>query len=178
MPDLDDNNEDGTDVKDALVPAPPLTPVPVTKKLELTPEELDAKIADAVAERERQNEERIRREEAESQGNYKILFEEAEADKKQANLELWRHRALNKFKLSEDLEDTLVGETEEELMKAAKKLRSSIDKEVENKLRAETPTPPDPGKTNPPRQRTANAEDTIRRNMRAGLGIGRVAGMH
>lgn len=182
MPDLDDTNNDGvvqenTETSVTLTAATSGEKQPVTvpvKKLELTPEELDAIKAEAVAQAQEEHAERIRREEAERQGNYKALFEQAEADKKEANLQLWRQKALNKFKLSEDLEDMLTGETEEELMKAAKKLHTTITREVEAKLKAETVAPPDPGRTDPPRQRTANSDETVRRTMKTALNIGRV----
>jgi hypothetical protein len=168
------STEDELEHAAAVVNPPVVEPVTTIKKLELTPEELDEIKREAVASAQAEQEERIRREEAERQGNYKALFEQAEADRKEANLQLWRQKALNKFKLSEDLESTLVGDTEEELMKVAKKLRASIDREVEAKLQAETVPPPDPGRVTPPRQRNQNAEDRVRQNIKTALNIGRV----
>jgi hypothetical protein len=181
MPDLDDKNDtkvaatdgnsDGaTPVAKVVKPKPTEEP----KKLELTQEELDDIKREAVASAQAEQEERIRREEAERQGNYKALFEQAEAEKKEANLQLWRQKALNKYKLSEDLEDSLIGDTEEDLMKIAKKLRSNIDREVEAKLKAETTSPPDPGRINPPRQKPVNEDEVTRRTLKNALAIGRV----
>lgn len=163
----------------------PVTPVAVTPpnpagdnegKLHLSQEELDALVQRAVASKQQEEEERIRREEAAAQGNYKVLFEQAEEEKKQAKLALWRQQALNKFKLSEDLEDMLVGSTEEEVMKVAKKLRTSIEKEIEAKVKLETQNPPPPsgGSNNPPRPAKRGSDADIKNTLRASLGIGRV----
>jgi hypothetical protein len=174
-----DANDEVVETGDTL-PVTPAKLAPTTQpedesKLHLSKEELDEMIARAVASKQQEEEERIRREEAATQGNYKVLFEQAEEEKKQAKLALWRQQALNKFKLSEDLEDMLTGSTEEEVMKVAKKLRNSINKEIEDKvsLESQNPPPPSGGPNNPPRPNKRGSDAEVRNTIRTSLGIGK-----
>jgi len=151
-----------------------------TKKIELTAEQLDEIKAEAVASAKAEQEERIRREEAERQGNFELIAKQAQDELKEVNLALWRTKALNKFKLPDSLIQALVGETEKEIMSSAKKLKEDFDAEVQARVLSEGEklTPPDPqGKNNP----INNRQDTdalVRTNMSAALGIGKVHVRH
>jgi len=155
----------------------PQEPASEPKKLQLTLEELDAIKQEAVAAAQQENEERIRREEDEKNGNYKLLAEQAQEELRQTNLKLWRTKALNKYSLPESLSLALVGESEKDIMSCARKLKEDFDEEVTSRLRAEGEriTPPDPqGRTNPVNNKGQNADARIKSNLAASLGIGRV----
>jgi hypothetical protein len=73
--------------------------------------------------------------------------------------------------------DAITGETEEDIMKSAKKLKDMIDDEVETRTKTlnEELVPPTPSGKNKPYQRTGKSpEQTVRENLRTSLGIGKI----
>ena len=99
-------------------------------KIELTETELSARIESAIKDRETRAAEQARLDEAQKQGDYKVLLDEANARAHKAELSAWRGKAIAKYKLSEKCFDFLSGDTEDEIMKDAKVLRSMLDEEV------------------------------------------------
>lgn len=188
MPKLVDGENDekvGSEKKEEekIIPVP--VPVPVgakakavePEKLSMTPEELDALVAKAVADNQAAQEEKIRKEEAERQGNYKVLFEDAEKARYKAERHLWVNQALTKYKLTFTLFDAVTGNTEDEIMKSAKKLHESIEAEIEARklvLEGQVITP-DGGRNKPqqPKPKLTGDEST-RYTIARALGLGRV----
>ncbi len=151
-------------------------PVP-TEKLELSPEELDERIAAGVAAKLAQREEEIRLEEAKKQGDYKKMYEDSEKARVKASLSLWRTKALSKYKLSDAMFDALSGETEDEIFASAKKLKSTIDAEIQARLEAsgERETPPEGrGKSTPPKDTKVSPDVQTRNNLKVALGLGQI----
>jgi hypothetical protein len=145
--------------------------------IKLTPAELDAKIQAAVATSRQEEEERIRREEAERNGEYQVIAEQAQAELRKTNLALWRTKALNKFKLADTFYDALHGETEEEILQSAKKFSKFLEDEVKARVEliGDTTTPnPSLGKTRPITQKGENQDANISNSLRAALGIGQI----
>ncbi len=175
MPDLDEQDDSLVATGEPKVVIEPKADEP--QKLQMTAEELDAIKAQAVADAQAENEERIRREEAERNGNFKLLAEQAQEELRQTNLTLWRTKALNKHKLPDSMAQALVGDTEKEIMACAKKLKEDFDVEVEARLLAngERFTPPDPqGRTNPLDSREQNLDSIVKTRIGNALGVGQV----
>ena len=127
--------------------SPNTEPANEPAKLQMTEDELQAKIAEAtskaIAEREAQLAKEAELKAAEEQGNYKKLYEEEEKKRKRAELAQFRSEAINKFKLSEKAFDYLNGETKDEIFAAAKQIRKMVDEAVEEakKLEVESGLP-------------------------------------
>lgn len=150
-------------------------PAPKPEKLQLTTAELDAKIAEAVANAEREKAEQLRLEQAEKDKNYQLLMEEAQKDALKAKRELWVQQALNKHKLADSLGDSLTGETREAVMASAKKLREVIDTEIALKAKTdiEENPPPDPkSRINSSRVSQSTKDAVTRQTIKNTLGIG------
>jgi len=148
---------------------------PKVTKLELTTEELQARIQSALdADREaREKEENLRK--AKEQGDLQALLDAAEKEKLEAKRELWVEKALNKYQLSEDWTTLLVGDTREAIMALAKKIRNEIDTEVTAQVTKtkETEIPPDPGKVHQSRK-AGDVDTQVRNRIKASFGIGQV----
>lgn len=156
-------------------------PKPDESKLQLTPEELEAKIQAGVAQALQAKQAEEDRKKAEEEGNYKKLLDDATAATRKANLALWRTKALKKYNLADNMFDALSGETEEEIMTAAKNLNSVIQEAAEKRaevVREGNPPPPPTGVKKEKKGSGRSAEEVTRDNLSVAFGRARVAGRH
>jgi hypothetical protein len=141
----------------------------------LTPEEeFEARVQSAAQKRIDAEKEEARKQEAASQGNFQLLYENEMKARKKAELYAWRTKALGKHGLADEWFDSLSGETEEEVMKSAKTIKKRIDDAVEATTNAllENPLPPGGGNRRPPREEKKDGKEVTRRNMAAAFNIG------
>jgi hypothetical protein len=167
---VEENNEIGNS---GIQNPPPVVEQPKVEKVTLTPEELEARIqkeASALIEAEK---EVARKEEARKQGDFKTLYENEQAARRKAELSAWRTKALAKHSLSEDWYDSLSGETEEDVMKAAKAIKKRIDEAIENQQHQLLENGiPSGSKKQPVLEKKRDGKDITRRNLALAFNIG------
>ena len=171
--------DEGEESHDTPAPQPKPAPVQKTAGRTVTDEDFDAEVERRVAAKRAEEAEKIRAQEAEAQGNYQQLYEDAKKQAEHANLALWRTRALSKHGLADTFFDALVGTTEEEIMASAKKLAKTISDEVAARLEAEKerntpPAPPAGGRSTPPRGKALSTKEATRAVLKTTLGLGEI----